>query len=62
MDLPLLNFKRNAQKSPRLLALLVMQKIKTPVANAVLKSTRKSTKYAINVFEGEESSEHTLEI
>lgn len=32
------------------------------VANAVPKSTRKSTKYAVNVFEGEEIYEQTLEI
>ena len=29
------------------------------VANAVLESTKKSTKYAVNVFHGEESYEHT---
>ena len=31
--------------------------IKKVVANAVLESTKKSTKYAVNVFEGEESYE-----
>ena len=29
------------------------------VANAVTESTKKSTKYAVNVFEGEESYEYT---
>ena len=36
--------------------------IKKLVANAVLKSTRKSTKHAVNFFEGEETFEYTLEI
>ena len=31
--------------------------IKNLVANAVPESTKKSTKYAVNVFEGEESYE-----
>ena len=31
--------------------------IKKLLANAVLESTRKSTKHAVNVFEGEESYE-----
>ena len=29
------------------------------VANAVLESTKKSTKYVVNVFDGEESYEYT---
>ena len=29
------------------------------VANAVLESTKKSTKYDVNVFDGEESYEYT---
>ena len=29
------------------------------VANAVLESTKKSTKYPLNVFDGEESYEYT---
>ena len=29
------------------------------VANAVLECTKKSTKYAVNVFDGEESYEYT---
>ena len=33
------------------------KEIKKLVANAVLESTKKSTKYAVNVFEGEESYE-----
>ena len=36
--------------------------IKKLVANAVPESTRKSTKYAANLFEGEESYEQTLGI
>ena len=36
--------------------------LKSLVANAVPESTRKSTKHAVNVFEGEESYKHTLEI
>ena len=34
--------------------------IKKLVANAVPESTKKSTKYAVNVFEGEESYEWTF--
>ena len=36
--------------------------LKKLVANAVPESTRKSAKNAVNVFEGEERYEHTLEI
>ena len=36
--------------------------IKKLVANAVPESTRKTTKCAVNVFEGEERFEQTLEI
>ena len=36
--------------------------LKSLVANAVPESTRKSIKHAVNVFEGEESYKHTLEI
>ena len=36
--------------------------IKNQVKNAVPEGTRKSTKHAVNVFEGEESYEHTLDI
>ena len=33
--------------------------ILTLVSNAALESAKKSTKYAVNVFEGEESYEYT---
>ena len=35
------------------------KQILTLVANAALESTKRSTKYAVNVFEGEESYEYT---
>ena len=36
--------------------------IKKLVAGAVPENTKKSTKYAVNVFEGKESYEHTFKI
>ena len=36
--------------------------VKKLVANAVPQSTKKSTKYAVNVFEGEESYKYTFRL